>query len=218
MRVSGRPPAIGCSRSARASPGLGSGADTCARLGGDEFGVLLDGDPSAEDRSVVADGSWPPSASRCPRVRAAPSHGQPRHGDGLQPGADAIRLLRNAQLARSVARVAGGDQMVTFEPAMEQAAQSQVELETELRGAVAQGQLVLLYQPIVDLQTGELAGAEALVRWDHPTRGRLGPGVFIPLAEETGLIDEIGTWCCARRAWRSLTGLAWRAVRCLEYR
>ena len=79
---------------------------------------------------------------------------------------------------------------------MQQAAQSLLSrLETELRQAVAQGQLVLLYQPIVDLRTGELAGAEALVRWDHPTRGRLGPDVFIPLAEETGLIDEIiGTW------------------------
>jgi diguanylate cyclase (GGDEF)-like protein/PAS domain S-box-containing protein len=170
-------------------------ADTCARLGGDEFGVLLDGDPSAEDRSVVADRilaafRQPMSAGQGP-LHLTVSLGM---ATGLQPGADAISLLRNAQLARSVARVAGGDQMVTFEPAMEQAAQSQVELETELRGAVAQGQLVLLYQPIVDLQTGELAGAEALVRWDHPTRGRLGPGVFIPLAEETGLIDEIGTW------------------------
>jgi EAL domain-containing protein (putative c-di-GMP-specific phosphodiesterase class I) len=132
----------------------------------------------------------------------------------LQSGTDAISLLRNAQLARSVARDAGGDRMVTFEPAMQQAAQSLVELEAELRRAVAQDQLVLLYQPIVDLQTGELTGAEALVRWDHPTRGRLGPGVFIPLAEETGLIGEIGTWvlrtACAEVArW---AGLAHGAV------
>ena len=170
-------------------------ADTCARLGGDEFGVLLDGDPSAEDRSVAADRilaafRQPMSAGQGP-LQLTVSLGM---ATSLQPGADAISLLRNAQLARSVARVAGGDRMVTFEPAMEQASQGLVELETELRGAVAQGQLALLYQPIVDLQTGELAGAEALVRWDHPTRGRLGPGVFIPLAEETGLIDEIGTW------------------------
>ena len=185
-------------------------ADTCARLGGDEFGVLLDGDPSAEDRSVVTDRilaafRQPMSASQGP-LQLTVSLGM---ATSIQSGADAISLLRNAQLARSVARDAGGNRMVTFEPAMQQAAQSRVELEAELRGAVAQDQLVLLYQPIVDLQTGELAGAEALVRWDHPTRGRLGPGVFIPLAEETGLIDEIGTWvlrtACAEVArWAGL--------------
>jgi diguanylate cyclase (GGDEF)-like protein/PAS domain S-box-containing protein len=170
-------------------------ADTCARLGGDEFGVLLDGDPSAEDRSVVTDRIL--AAFRQPMsVGQGPLHLTISLGMAttVGPSEDAISLLRNAQLARSVAHDAGGDRMVTFEPTMQQAAQSLVELEAELRGAVAQDQLVLLYQPIVDLQTGELAGAEALVRWDHPTRGRLGPGVFIPLAEETGLIDEIGTW------------------------
>jgi diguanylate cyclase (GGDEF)-like protein/PAS domain S-box-containing protein len=170
-------------------------ADTCARLGGDEFGVMLDGDPSAEDRGVVADRIL--AAFRQPMsVGQGPLHLTVSLGMATtaQPGVDAMSLLRNAQLARSAARDAGGDRMVTFEPGMQHAAQSLVELEAELRGAVAQGQLILLYQPIVDLQTGELAGAEALIRWDHPTRGRLGPGVFIPLAEETGLIDEIGTW------------------------
>ena len=170
-------------------------ADTCARLGGDEFGVLLDGDTSTEDRGVVADRIL--AAFRQPMsVGQGPLHLLVSLGMATtaEPGTDAISLLRNAQLARSAARDAGGDRMVTFEPGMQDAAQSLVELESELRQAVAQGQLVLLYQPIVDLQTGDLVGAEALVRWDHPTRGRLGPGVFIPLAEETGLIDEIGTW------------------------
>jgi diguanylate cyclase (GGDEF)-like protein/PAS domain S-box-containing protein len=181
-----------CARRLQAST---RAADTCARLGGDEFGVLLDGDPSAEDRAVVADRIL--AAFRQPiSVGQEPLHITASLGlaTTVQPGADATGLLRNAQLARSAARDAGGDRAVTFEPAMQQAAQSLLELETELRQAVPQGQLVLLYQPIVDLRTGELAGAEALVRWDHPTRGRLGPGVFIPLAEETGLIDEIGTW------------------------
>jgi diguanylate cyclase (GGDEF)-like protein/PAS domain S-box-containing protein len=181
--------------SARRLQGSVRAADTCARLGGDEFGVLLDGDPSAEDRAVVADlilaaFRQPISVGQEP-FRLTVSLGM---ATTVQPGADAISLLRNAQLARSAARDAGGDRMVTFEAGMQDAAQSLVELETDLSQAVAQGQLVLLYQPIVDLQTGELAGAEALVRWDHPTRGRLGPGAFIPLAEETGLIDEIGTW------------------------
>jgi diguanylate cyclase (GGDEF)-like protein/PAS domain S-box-containing protein len=181
-----------CARRLQASV---QAADTCARLGGDEFGVLLDGHPSAEDRGVVADrilaAFRQPMSAIQGSLHLTVSLGM---ATSIRPGADAISLLRNAQLARSVARDAGGDRMVTFEPAMQQAAQNMVELEADLRGAVAQGQLVLLYQPVVDLQTGELAGAEALVRWDHPTRGRLGPGVFIPLAEETGLIDEIGTW------------------------
>jgi diguanylate cyclase (GGDEF)-like protein/PAS domain S-box-containing protein len=181
-----------CARRLRASV---RGADTCARLGGDEFGVLLADDPSADDRSDVADRivaafREPISLGGDP-LRLAASLGL---ATAFQPGVDATSLLRNAQLARSAARDAGGDRVVTFEPAMQDAAQSHLELESELRQAVAQGQLVLLYQPIVDLTSGELAGAEALVRWDHPTRGRLGPGLFIPLAEETGLIDEIGTW------------------------
>jgi diguanylate cyclase (GGDEF)-like protein/PAS domain S-box-containing protein len=170
-------------------------ADTCGRLGGDEFGVLLADDPSAEDRSDVADRIL--VAFREPiSLGQEPLHLTASLGlaTAFQPDTDASSLLRNAQLARSAARDAGGDRVVVFEPAMQHAAQSRLELETELGGAVAQGELVLLYQPIVNLVTGELAGAEALIRWDHPTRGRLGPGVFIPLAEETGLIDEIGTW------------------------
>ena len=185
-------------------------ADTCARLGGDEFGVLLDGDPSAEDRGVVAD-----------RILAAfrepMSVGQgPLHLTVSLGMADDCRARRRRdepvakRPARKVGRARRGRRSDGHVRAdMEHAAQSRVELEAELRGAVAQGQLVLLYQPIVDLQTGELAGAEALVRWDHPTRGRLGPGVFIPLAEETGLIDEIGAWvlrtACAEVAhWAGL--------------
>jgi diguanylate cyclase (GGDEF)-like protein/PAS domain S-box-containing protein len=181
-----------CARRLRASV---RGADTCARLGGDEFGVLLADDPAADDRSELADRIL--AAFREPISWGGDSLGLTASlgiATAVHAEVDASGLLRNAQLARSAARDAGGDRVVTFEPAMQDAAQSRIELESELRRAVAQGQLVLLYQPIVDLASGELAGAEALVRWDHPTRGRLGPGVFIPLAEETGLIDEIGTW------------------------
>jgi EAL domain-containing protein (putative c-di-GMP-specific phosphodiesterase class I) len=77
---------------------------------------------------------------------------------------------------------------------MQQAVEGRFELEGDLRRALERHELVLQYQPIFDLVTGDLVSAEALVRWDHPTRGRLAPNVFIPLAEETGLIDEIGTW------------------------
>jgi diguanylate cyclase (GGDEF)-like protein/PAS domain S-box-containing protein len=137
-----------CARRLQASS---RAADTCARLGGDEFGVLLDGDPSAEDRGVIADRIL--AALRQPLpvgqepVHLTASLGMATLGGA---GADAISLLRSAQLARSAARDAGGDRAVTFEPAMQYAAQNLIELETELRHAVVQGQLVLLYPPIVD--------------------------------------------------------------------
>ena len=181
-----------CAARLQASVGA---ADTCARLGGDEFGVLLDGDPLVQDRSLVADRLVAAFRQSIP-VGDEPLHLTASLGLATtsQPGTDATSLLQSAQLARSAARDAGGDRAVTFEPGMQQAVLSRIELETELRRAVALGQLVLLYQPIVDLQTGELAGAEALVHWDNPTRGRLGPGSFVRLAEQTGLIDEIGSW------------------------
>ena len=107
---------------------------------------------------------------------------------------EARTLLRRADMARSVARNAGGDRAVVFEPEMHEAVQARFELELELRRAIDQTEFILEYQPIVDLRTGDLVGAEALIRWDHPTQGRIAPSVFIPLAEESGLIDEIGTW------------------------
>jgi EAL domain-containing protein (putative c-di-GMP-specific phosphodiesterase class I) len=115
-----------------------------------------------------------------------------------------------ADTARSVARNQGGDRVVVFAPAMQEAVQTRFELELELRRAIDQAEFVLNYQPIVDLQTGELVGAEALIRWDHPTHGRIAPSVFIPLAEESGLIDEIGTWvlrtaCVEVARWAQLS-------------
>jgi EAL domain-containing protein (putative c-di-GMP-specific phosphodiesterase class I) len=104
----------------------------------------------------------------------------------------------------------GRDRVVVFEPAMQEAAESRFELELELRRAIDQGEFVLNYQPIVDLRTGELVGAEALIRWDHPTHGRIAPTVFIPLAEQTGRIVEIGTWvlrtaCIEVARWAQLS-------------
>src|ERR1035437_6241583 len=92
------------------------------------------------------------------------------------------------------ARGRGADRFVVFEPAMQEAVQTRFEFETELRRAIDRSEFVLDYQPIVDLRNGELVGAEALMWWDHPTRGRITPSVFLPLAEQTGQIDEIGTW------------------------
>ncbi len=172
-------------------------ADTCARLGGDEFAVLLDGEASVMDATDVAE-----------RIRAAlraPMHhggatleltasiGIAVTGDGLEERGPRA-LVRDADVAMIAARDQGRDRAVVFVPSMRVALEGSFELETDLRRAIGAGELFLEYQPIVDLESGELVGAEALVRWNHPTRGRLGPNVFIPLAEETGLIGEIGTW------------------------
>ncbi len=196
------------SRRVRASIGA---ADTCARLGGDEFGVLLGGHSSPEDALGVADRII--AALRVPVEFADnPIHLTASMGiSTIAPTeADAGSLLRRAEVARSVARNAGGDRAAVFQSAMQEAVKNRFELESELRRAIDQAEFVLDYQPIVDLRSGELVGAEALIRWDHPTNGRIPPDVFIPLAEETGLIDEIGAWvlrtACAEAArWAQLS-------------
>jgi diguanylate cyclase (GGDEF)-like protein/PAS domain S-box-containing protein len=186
-------------------------ADTCARLGGDDFGVLLDGHSTREDALAAADRIL--AALREPidlagnAIHLTASMGVSTTGPNE---VDAAGLLRSAEVARSVAQNSGGDRAVVFEPAMQEAIQSRFELESELRRAIDQTEFVLNYQPIVDLATGELVGAEALIRWDHPTHGRIAPTVFIPPAEETGLIGEIGTWvlrtaCAEATRWAALS-------------
>jgi EAL domain-containing protein (putative c-di-GMP-specific phosphodiesterase class I) len=88
----------------------------------------------------------------------------------------------------------GKNRIATFEPTMHAAIVARHELSAELSRSLGRGELVLLYQPIIDLRTGIATGIEALVRWAHPTRGLLGPNEFIPLAEETGVIVALGTW------------------------
>jgi EAL domain-containing protein (putative c-di-GMP-specific phosphodiesterase class I) len=178
---------------------------------GDEFGVLLDGDSTTEDGLAAGDRIL--AALRMPMELADhPIHETASAGVSTAGPNEinASTMLRRAETARSVARSKGGDRVVVFEPAMQEAAQARFELESELRRAIDQAEFVLNYQPIVDMRTGELVGAEALVRWDHPTRGRISPSVFIPLAEETGLIDEIGTWvlrtaCTEVTRWAALS-------------
>jgi diguanylate cyclase (GGDEF)-like protein/PAS domain S-box-containing protein len=180
------------SRRLRAST---STADTCARLGGDEFAVLLDGPSSRQDAVAAADLIL--AAIRKP-IGVADSPIGLTSSVGISMAApneaDAGALLRSAEVARSVAKSSGGDRVAVFDPAMREAAPARFELEDDLRRANVQTEFVLNYQPIVDLGTGEVVGAEALVRWDHPTHGRIAPSLFIPLAEQSGRIDEIGQW------------------------
>lgn len=175
-------------------------ADTVARISADEFGVLLDGSATATDALDAAERIR--SALREPMTLGGRTF-ELTAGIGIatgepgEPGDQAIDpaiLSRNAHVALSLARGRGHDQVVTFVPSMQAALDATVELESDLRRAVVGHQFVLQYQPIIDLATRELVGAEALIRWNHPTRGRLAPDLFIPLAEESGLIGDIGTW------------------------
>jgi diguanylate cyclase (GGDEF)-like protein/PAS domain S-box-containing protein len=127
-----------------------------------------------------------------------------------QDGSDGSTLLQHADVAMYAAKYQGGDSYRMFDPSMVVSG-DRLALEVDLHGAVERRELVLHYQPRVDTITGRPTGFEALVRWNHPTRGLIAPGVFIPIAEETGLIESIGQWvletaCADLRTWIDSAG------------
>ncbi|WP_432839222.1 putative bifunctional diguanylate cyclase/phosphodiesterase [Dactylosporangium sp. CA-092794] len=184
-------------------------ADTAARVGGDEFAMLLEHLDDAAEAARVAE-----------RVLATVSRPlsvggreiQPQAGVGIAlpdpdrpPSAD--ELLRNADVAMHMAKRQGRNRYAYFAPAMHAGLVEKLDLAEDLRGAIERHELLVYYQPFVDLRDGSISGAEALVRWPHPRKGLVPPDRFIGLAEETGLIlplgyEVLGAACRAAAGWQ----------------
>jgi diguanylate cyclase (GGDEF)-like protein/PAS domain S-box-containing protein len=173
--------------------------DTAARLGGDEFAILIeDGDESVGAAAIagrILDSLDGPFHLDGKEVFVRASIGIATSGAGRTTGPEgAEELLRNADVAMYIAKEAGKNRFQVFEPEMHDTALRRLELKADLQRAVENEEFVLHYQPVIRLESGDIEGFEALVRWNHPTRGLVMPLDFIALAEETGLVVQIGTW------------------------
>jgi diguanylate cyclase (GGDEF)-like protein len=178
---------------ARRLDGTLRGGDLAARLGGDEFAILVLVRPGQPDPQTLAE--------RVLEALSAPFSvlGQQllvRASVGVAVGdagtASVGDLLRKADVAMYAAKHGGKGRAAAFDPSMDTELQERLHLETELQRALAEDALEVVYQPVVDLTTGTVAALEALVRWDHPQRGRIAPEVFVPVAERCGLGAEVG--------------------------
>jgi len=190
--------------------------DTAARFGGDEYGVVLDPVADGDEARRIAE-----------RLSADLRAPFPLNGRDwfisaslgialAEPGrATPDEMLREAEIAMVRAKSDAGVRYVVFDPSMNAATLDRLDLERDLRRALDGGELRVHYQPIVDLRTDAVVGFEALVRWQHPTRGLVAPLAFIPMAEETGLIEPLGRWVletACRQAARWHASAAKRSV------
>jgi diguanylate cyclase (GGDEF)-like protein len=183
--------------------------DTVARMGGDEFTVLLAGLDDIAVAEAVAHRVLAALASTFElegkQVQLSASIGMALYPNDAR---DIDSLLRHADQAMYLAKDAGRNRMCRFTPELQARAQERMRLATDLRSAMVLQQLQVVYQPIVDLTTGEVRKAEALLRWHHPDFGAVSPARFIPIAESIGLIGEIGDWvfrtaAVQARDWRA---------------
>ena len=188
-------------------------ADILARIDTAKFAVALPKIEKREHAGIVAQKLLAtlaqPVAAGAHNLRVGAHIGVAVY---LEDSADTASLIRYADVAMAKVEAGADERFLFYSEEMDQRAKDHLRLETELRAALAGGQLELHYQPKVSLRSGRMVGAEALIRWRHPERGMVSPAEFIPLAEETGLIFEIGAWvldeaCRQIRAWKD-AGLA----------
>jgi diguanylate cyclase (GGDEF)-like protein/PAS domain S-box-containing protein len=171
-------------------------SDTAARFGGDEFAVLLEDIEGVQEAADAAERIM--EAISAP-LTAAHKELAVRCSLGItiaaeDGSADADELIRDADAAMYIAKRDGKGGYRLFEPDMHEGVLQRLELRTDLQRALVSDQLELYYQPVIRLEDGTISGVEALLRWNHPDRGMVGPDQFIPLAEESGLIVPIGRW------------------------
>jgi diguanylate cyclase (GGDEF)-like protein len=170
-------------------------SDLVARLGGDEFTAVLPDVRESSDAAMVAQ-HLIATLSQPYDIGHGDTFVSASVGIAIYPadGASAPELLRHADMAMYRAKERGRGSFAFFEDAMHREAQRRLALDRELRQALENQEFVLYYQPQLDLRANRIVGAEALIRWQHPTRGIVAPGPFISFAEETGLIERIGEW------------------------
>jgi diguanylate cyclase (GGDEF)-like protein/PAS domain S-box-containing protein len=187
--------------------------DTVARLGGDEFAIILGEIDQPQDIDHFAqrllDAVRQPFHPDKPNMHITASIGIAVYPED---GADPHSLLRNADQAMHAAKGQGRNRFSYFTAAMQQEAEQRLQLLADLRGALEKNQFELAFQPIVSLHDGRICKTEALLRWQHPQLGRISPADFIPLAEESGLINSIGDWVFLEalrqtRDWTARTGV-----------